>query len=55
MAYLHSIQILHGDLKAINILVGAEEEAKVCDFGLSRLWDARTFTVLVRDRFEFQL
>ena len=38
MQYLHSQQpaIVHRDLKPGNLLVGANYEIKVCDFGLSR-------------------
>ena len=36
MAYLHSHQIIHRDLKAKNILVDSNWRAKVCDFGLAR-------------------
>jgi ankyrin repeat protein/serine/threonine protein kinase len=33
--YLHAREIVHGDLKCNNILVGADGKAKVTDFGLS--------------------
>jgi len=33
--YLHSLGIVHGDLKCNNILVGNDGKAKVTDFGLS--------------------
>jgi len=34
---LHSQNIIHGDLKGVNILVGDGEKALLCDFGLSRI------------------
>lgn len=37
MAYLHSMNILHGDLKGANVLVGNEQECLICDFGQSQL------------------
>ncbi|KAI9209119.1 kinase-like domain-containing protein, partial [Polychytrium aggregatum] len=36
MAYLHGRRIIHGDLKALNILLDASFNAVVTDFGLSR-------------------
>lgn len=35
LAFLHQKQIVHGDLKCNNILVGNERKAKLADFGLS--------------------
>ena len=35
-SYLHSIKVVHGDLKCDNILIqGGTEIAKICDFGVS--------------------
>lgn len=34
--YCHKINIAHRDLKAENLLLGADNELKICDFGLSR-------------------
>ncbi|KAF8811047.1 kinase-like protein [Phlegmacium glaucopus] len=37
LVYLHSQNIIHGDLKGVNILVDDGEKALLCDFGLSRI------------------
>ncbi|EIW70092.1 hypothetical protein TREMEDRAFT_29882, partial [Tremella mesenterica DSM 1558] len=37
LEYLHSRYILHGDVKASNVLIGDDGQALLCDFGLSRL------------------
>ena len=37
MTYLHELGILHGDLSGNNVLFASNMDAKVCDFGLSRL------------------
>ncbi|KAJ1555463.1 hypothetical protein HK096_006186 [Nowakowskiella sp. JEL0078] len=37
MNYLHGLNILHGDIKALNILVSDEKVLKISDFGLSRI------------------
>ncbi|KAG8896709.1 hypothetical protein FRB99_008754, partial [Tulasnella sp. 403] len=36
LAYIHSQKMVHGDIKANNILVSKEKSAFICDFGLSR-------------------
>lgn len=36
LKYMHSAQVMHRDLKPSNILVNANCELKICDFGLSR-------------------
>lgn len=37
MAYLHSTQTLHRDLTSRNVLMDTEQNAKIADFGVSRL------------------
>ncbi|KAG8948542.1 hypothetical protein FRC03_000711 [Tulasnella sp. 419] len=39
LEYLHSIEIMHGDLKGENILVDADGRASLCDFGMSQFVD----------------
>ncbi|ETM53888.1 serine/threonine protein kinase, partial [Phytophthora nicotianae] len=33
--YIHSQKVVHGDLKCNNIVIGADDNAKICDFGFS--------------------
>lgn len=40
MAYLHSLRICHRDLKPQNILMAAENQVKVADFGLANVGDS---------------
>ncbi|KAG8901820.1 hypothetical protein FRB99_005081 [Tulasnella sp. 403] len=46
LQYLHSEGIIHGDVKAENVLISAEDHILLCDFGLARLISARTATIL---------
>ncbi|KAF7982534.1 hypothetical protein HWV62_28160 [Athelia sp. TMB] len=41
LVHLHSQQIVHGDLKAVNVLVDHGEMAVLCDFGLSRIFTGK--------------
>ena len=36
LLYMHSANIMHRDLKPSNILINADCDLKICDFGLSR-------------------
>ena len=36
LAFLHEASVMHRDLKSSNILISANCDAKICDFGLSR-------------------
>jgi len=37
MEYLHECNLIHRDLKSVNLLIDENYNAKVCDFGLSRI------------------
>jgi serine/threonine protein kinase len=42
LKYLHTASVLHRDLKPANVLVNTEDcSVKICDFGLSRVGDAK--------------
>lgn len=44
MQYLHKKGIIHRDLTAKNILINTNKNVKVCDFGISKIVDAKTLT-----------
>ncbi|KAG8868729.1 hypothetical protein FRB97_001959, partial [Tulasnella sp. 331] len=37
LAYLHALDVIHGDLKAANILLDDALRPKICDFGMSKV------------------
>ncbi|KAF7343291.1 Tkl tkl-ccin protein kinase [Mycena venus] len=42
LAYIHSRNVVHGDLKGSNVLIGNKGDAVLSDFGLSRTLERRT-------------
>jgi serine/threonine protein kinase len=44
--YLHNLQLVHGDIKAANILVSDDGHALLTDFGLAKLSSGATSTGL---------
>ncbi|KAL5496050.1 hypothetical protein ACEPAH_3143 [Sanghuangporus vaninii] len=47
LAYLHSLGIVHSDIKSDNIMISDLENALICDFGCSRMVDSsRTYARL---------
>jgi tetratricopeptide (TPR) repeat protein/tRNA A-37 threonylcarbamoyl transferase component Bud32 len=40
LAFLHSQRVVHRDLKSMNILLDALQNAKICDFGLAQQMEA---------------
>ena len=39
LQYLHSKIVIHGDLTVKNVLLTEEKKAKICDFGMSKVFD----------------
>jgi serine/threonine protein kinase len=46
LSYLHSLFIIHGDVKGSNILIDDNGEARLTDFSLSRILHAPGFTTM---------
>ena len=42
LTYLHDNNIVHGDLKGLNILISRSVRAMLCDFGLAKDMDRTT-------------
>merc|ERR1719229_1508212 len=40
ICFLHSQRVVHRDLKSMNILLDAQQNAKICDFGLAQQMEA---------------
>ncbi|KAJ6524434.1 kinase-like domain-containing protein, partial [Mycena vulgaris] len=50
LAYLHSQNIVHGDLRGVNVLIDNEEHAQLADFGLAIVTDATLGTTSTTQR-----
>jgi len=52
LAYMHSLQLIHRDIKTENVLMAADGSPKLCDFGFARLWDkTKLMTMCGTDEF----
>lgn len=52
LAYMHSLEIIHRDIKTENVLMTADGKPKLCDFGFARIWDkSKTMTMCGTDEF----
>ena len=39
LQYLHSKNVIHGDLTVGNVLLKKEKKAKICNFGMPKIFD----------------
>jgi len=46
LQYLHSQDVIHGDLKGRNVLIDDNMNARLCDFGRSKIVDHRGYTTI---------
>ena len=49
LCYIHDKRIFHLDLKPANVLLGANMEPKISDFGLSRVLNENVATVVTKN------
>lgn len=54
LRYLHSMGIIHGDMKGTNVLMGDNGDPLLCDFGRSRIIGHRGFTSRVLGTIAYQ-
>lgn len=46
LEYLHSLEVVHGDMKPHNVLIDDDKVPRLCDFGRSRIVDHRGYTTV---------